>query len=73
MNKTQLFAVLMLMVLGLVIISIVVYDSDASIEMQQCGGCHNPEYTQKMAGAGIWPAVFNAIVPDLRGERAEPY
>ena len=73
MNKTQLFAVLMLMVLGLVFISIIVYDSDASIEMQQCGGCHNPEYTLEMAGTGIWPAVFNAIVPDQRGERAEPY
>lgn len=72
MNKTQFFAVLMLMVLGLVIVSIVVFDSDASIEMQQCGGCHNAECTQEMAGAGTWPLVFNAIVPEHRGERAVP-
>jgi len=72
MNKSQLFALLIVITLGLIIASIVYYDSDASIEMQQCGGCHNPEYTQKMAGAGTWPAVFNTIVPDLRGERAVP-
>ncbi|KAB3547406.1 MAG: cytochrome c3 family protein, partial [ANME-2 cluster archaeon] len=72
MNKSQLFALLIVITLGLIIASIIYYDSDASIEMQQCGGCHNPEYTQKMAGAGIWPAVFNTIVLDQRGERAVP-
>ena len=72
MNKSQLFAVLMLVTLGLIIASIVIFDSNASIEMQQCGGCHNPEYTQRMAGTTTWPAVFNAIVPEHRGERAKP-
>lgn len=69
MNKSQLFAVLMLATLGLIIAVIVIFDSDASIEMQQCGGCHNPECTQRMAGNTTWPAVFNAIVPEHRGER----
>jgi hypothetical protein len=72
MNKSQLFALLTMTVLGLVIVSIIVYDSDASIEMQQCGGCHNPECTQEMAGTGTWDRIFNAIVPDQRGERALP-
>jgi len=72
MNKSQLFALLTMTALGLVIVSIIVYDSDASIEMQQCGGCHNPDCTQKMVGSGIWDTIFNAIVPDHRGERAVP-
>jgi len=72
MNKSQLFALLIVITLGLIIASIVYYDSDASIEMEQCGGCHNSEYTQKMASVGTWPAIFNTIVPDRRGERAKP-
>jgi len=72
MNKTQFFAVLTMIALGLVFVSIIVFDSDASIEMQQCGGCHNPEYTQEMQGVGTWPTIWNAIVPEHRGERAKP-
>lgn len=72
MNKSQLFAVSTLTILGLVFVSTIIYDSDASIEMQQCGGCHNPEFTQRMAGTTAWPAIFNAIVSEHRGERAKP-